>query len=238
MRRKIVIMLLSLAVLSLGLLMFWDPAKSKRAAALSDGEHRIDLMQQQMEEMQHQLEVMKRERGLLASKPMNTQLAPATAEAKTADPEATPESRPVRSRADLPIAVQVEQETAYFATYFSELDAKRASERPDERFDSEVRARISTIMQDVPELTESTVDIVDCGSTLCRIEATHADADAKAQFITFFTLHVAPTLNNGTIQAEPDTLKTTGYFAREGFDRPPASEAAMAAFALPEEGAP
>jgi hypothetical protein len=240
MSRKLVGLLISFAVLSLAFVFLSEPAKSRSklegARTGQEVERQLDVMQQQVEGLQQLVDQMKRERSQLAAKPAGAAAAePVEHAAETeASDESAAQRQGARSRDELDPVVALQQERAYFSTYFSELDARRGAETPDERFGAAVRDHVGSMMEEMADLAHSTIDTIDCGATLCRIEASHADDHAKGQFMLLFSHHAAPLLNDGTTQADPDTLKTTGYFAREGFERPEPSEGAMAAFAQPE----
>lgn len=76
---------------------------------------------------------------------------------------------------------------------------------------------------DREELAGSIVDGVECRSSLCRVEVSHADAEAAGQFELLFPMQVAdalPQIRYFTEQLGDGRSVTVMYLAREGYELP------------------
>lgn len=75
----------------------------------------------------------------------------------------------------LPREEQAKLERARFAEYFQKLDGIRESQDRDLQWQSEVSDRVTAVMKKgTPKLVGSSIESIDCGSTLCRVVAKHA----------------------------------------------------------------
>lgn len=80
-----------------------------------------------------------------------------------------------------------------------------------------------TEASDSEELAGSIVDGVECRSSLCRVEVSHADAEAAGQFELLFPMQVAdalPQIRYFTEQLGDGRSITVMYLAREGYELP------------------
>lgn len=115
----------------------------------------------------------------------------------------------------------IERERRQFQSYFATLDAKRATERRDNAWAAQVQEQVQTVMKQEELLAQSSIVAVDCGATLCRIEAKHENPIAKRLFVNLFLTKVGGLLPEATLYAgAPDELRTVSHFAREGTSLP------------------
>jgi hypothetical protein len=122
----------------------------------------------------------------------------------------------------LPKAEKAAREQKAFAHYFGVLDQKRLSERSDADWQYAVdeRARkvvehTAEVVEQAPTLTQSDVVSVDCGTTLCRIEAKHDSTDAQDEFQVWFLRGMR---SNASLWRQDG--KSIVYVAREGHTLP------------------
>jgi hypothetical protein len=114
----------------------------------------------------------------------------------------------------------IEQERKAFTDYYGRLDAKRATESIDREWEQEVRQQVATLMRADGPLQHSKLVSLECGSTLCRIEAEHDNARAKWLYTQRFMLDISTLLPEATLFTQPDSLKTVAHFARQGASLP------------------
>ena len=105
-------------------------------------------------------------------------------------------------------------ERAQFTKYFTRLDERRARERRDPEFAAQVADEADRLLGEVPELADSKLVSLECGATICRVEAEHANPLAKAMYTNLFLLKMGKVLPEATLHTEPGMNKTVAHLAK------------------------
>ena len=157
-----------------------------------------------------------------ASTASATSLEAASAPAKENEQANEHESEVQGSTSELTRAEKAEREQHAFEHYFGILDQTRTSERVDlswaravgERA-MDVVSKTADVVEGAQNLSESHIASVDCGSTLCRIEATHDSGQAQDEFQIWFLRGMR---SNASLWRKDG--RTVVYIARQGHTLP------------------
>jgi hypothetical protein len=142
-------------------------------------------------------------------------------EALRAETEAAAEDEGRKSRlAKLQRLPAAELEAKMFASYFASLDDKRRAEGIDPIWAGDMKALLRRAEGGAGALASLSVQSVDCGRTLCRVEITSADEDSKNGAIDELLRKLGPELPQASVQVIPASNRVTAYFARNGTDLP------------------
>jgi hypothetical protein len=107
-----------------------------------------------------------------------------------------------------------EQERQMFERYFARMDEQRMSEPYDAPWQAEVIALVEKVA--AIHLQVSVIQNVQCGSTLCRVQAKHEDITANAAFMQRFHINLGSALPQATIYSSADMLTSFAYLSRRG----------------------
>lgn len=131
--------------------------------------------------------------------------------------EAPPPPAPTPEEAERR-AARVAQSAAELVVFLrAEVDAEPRDTRWSREAVEAIRGTLAT-----PDFAGSSVDDVDCRSTLCRLEVSHQDDTARETFAGTFPMK-RPELENGTLlkTESPDgKVRTIAFFARQGHSLP------------------
>jgi hypothetical protein len=112
------------------------------------------------------------------------------------------------------VAQYLAWERAQFGTYFARLDELRTKEPRDAAFASAVDQLARRTMTEVEMLAGTRLVSIECGTTLCRIEAHHENELAKVRFGQVFPLKIGVLLAEGSLHTEPGSKVSVLQFAR------------------------
>jgi hypothetical protein len=147
--------------------------------------------------------------------PQTAESAPAgSAEPRSAGSKGTPADQ----------AALVEEQQRALEAREKTVESALESQPVDRNWAQDVASTVSAAMSE-PELAGSSIERLDCRSTICRIEISHVDQAARDNFFAAFQLDVHSLPNGMMIPREGANGRpaTLAFFSREGTRLPVAA---------------
>jgi hypothetical protein len=143
--------------------------------------------------------------------------AQAKPEGEARDPEVLKREHEIASWMEAHYTPEVQANV--FGMYFADVDRLRAAEKPDDDWDHSIEQGLHKLLADgKASIGASTIERLECGSTLCRIRVNVANPNERGRLVHVMqqSLH----LEEASVLIPAEGAFLEGYFARAGSSLP------------------